>query len=152
VGRFRDRVVVVTGAAGGIGRAEARRFASEGARVVLVDIAVAGLEESQAAVESAGGEAVTVEADVTRGADVRRYVAAAQDRFRGIDLFFNGRGARRLPVERGCRLRQRRRVHRRRRHDGVTDVNAVRTAGGRTSAARGSGSPSGPRGGGSPWT
>jgi NAD(P)-dependent dehydrogenase (short-subunit alcohol dehydrogenase family) len=92
VGRFRDRVVVVTGAAGGIGRAAARRFASEGARLVLVDIAVAGLKESQAAVESAGGEALTVEADVTRAADVRRYVAAAQDRFRGIDLFFNNAG------------------------------------------------------------
>ena len=90
--RFQDKVVVITGAAGGIGRAAARRFASEGASVVLVDIATAGLEESRAAVEGAGGKVLTVEADVTRAADVRRYVAAARDRFRGIDVFFNNAG------------------------------------------------------------
>ena len=90
--RFQDKVVVITGAAGGIGRAAARRFASEGARVVLVDISAGGLEESRSAVEEAGGQALTVEADVTQNADVRRYVAAALDRFRGIDVFFNNAG------------------------------------------------------------
>ncbi len=90
--RFQDKVVVITGAAGGIGRAAARRFASEGARVVLVDISAAGLEESRGAVEQAGGQALTVEGDVTRPEEVRRYVAAARDRFRGIDLFFNNAG------------------------------------------------------------
>ena len=90
--RFQDKVVVITGAAGGIGRAAARRFASEGARVVLVDISPAGLEESRGAVEEAGGQALTVEADVTRAADVHRYVAAARGRFQGIDVFFNNAG------------------------------------------------------------
>src|SRR5215468_9057590 len=71
VSRFQDKVVVITGAAGGIGRAAARRFASEGASVVLVDLSAAGLEESRAAVESAGGTALTVEADVTKATDVR---------------------------------------------------------------------------------
>jgi NAD(P)-dependent dehydrogenase (short-subunit alcohol dehydrogenase family) len=92
VKRFQDKVVVITGAAGGIDRAAARRFASEGARVVLVDISAAGLEESRGTVEQAGGQALTVEADVTRAADVQRNVAAALDRFRGIDLFFNNAG------------------------------------------------------------
>jgi 3alpha(or 20beta)-hydroxysteroid dehydrogenase len=78
VKRFQDKVVVITGAAGGIGRAAARRFASEGARLVLVDISAGGLEESRGAVEAAGGQALTVEADVTRAADVRRYVATAR--------------------------------------------------------------------------
>jgi NAD(P)-dependent dehydrogenase (short-subunit alcohol dehydrogenase family) len=92
VSRFQNKVVVITGAAGGIGRAAAGRFASEGASVVLVDLSVDGLEESRAAVLSAGGTALTVEADVTKAADVRRYVAAARDRFHGIDVFFNNAG------------------------------------------------------------
>jgi 3alpha(or 20beta)-hydroxysteroid dehydrogenase len=90
--RFQDKVVVITGAAGGIGRAAARRFASEGARVLLVDISASGLKESLSAVEQAGGQAFTVEADVTRAGDVRRYVAAALDRFGGVDFFFNNAG------------------------------------------------------------
>jgi 3alpha(or 20beta)-hydroxysteroid dehydrogenase len=92
VARFQDRVVVITGAAGGIGRAAARRFASEGARVVLVDISTAGLAESLTAVEEAGGQGLAVKADVTRAADVTRYVADARDRFGGIDVFFNNAG------------------------------------------------------------
>jgi NAD(P)-dependent dehydrogenase (short-subunit alcohol dehydrogenase family) len=56
VGRFDGKVLVVTGGEGGISRADAERFASEGARVVLVDVDVAGLEQSASAVERAGGE------------------------------------------------------------------------------------------------
>src|SRR4030095_8401326 len=92
VSRFQNKIVLITGAAGGIGRAVARRFASEGASVVLVDLSATGLEERRAAVESAGGTALTVEADVTKAADVRRYVAAARDRLHGIDVFFNNAG------------------------------------------------------------
>ena len=90
--RFQDRVVVITGAAGGIGRAAARRFGSEGARLVLVDVSAAGLEESRRGVEAAGAPALAVEADVTRAADVQRYVDAAIGRFGRIDVFFNNAG------------------------------------------------------------
>lgn len=90
--RFEGKVVVVTGAAGGIGRAAAVRFAAEGARVALVDLSREGLRESRAAVEGAGGTAVTVEADVTRPGDVERYAAAAAERFGGIDCLFNNAG------------------------------------------------------------
>lgn len=90
--RFEYKVVVVTGAAGGIGRATAVRFAAEGATLVLVDAAADGLNESVAAVEEARGRALAVEADVTRAGDVRRYVAAAVERFGGIDCFFNNAG------------------------------------------------------------
>lgn len=90
--RFEGKVAVVTGAAGGIGRVTAARFAAEGAAVVLVDVSAKGLETSVAAVKAAGSEALAVEADVTRAADVRRYVGAALDRFGGIDCFFNNAG------------------------------------------------------------
>jgi NAD(P)-dependent dehydrogenase (short-subunit alcohol dehydrogenase family) len=90
--RFLDQVVVVTGGAGGIGRAAAVRFASEGARVVLVDSSAVGLKESEAAVEHSGGRALAVEADVTSHSDVERFVRTAIERCGGIDCFFNNAG------------------------------------------------------------
>jgi 3alpha(or 20beta)-hydroxysteroid dehydrogenase len=90
--RFHGKVVLITGGAGGIGRAAAVRFASEGARVVLVDLAAAALAESVAAVEKVDGEVLAVEADVTRFADVERYTDAAIARFGAIDVFFNNAG------------------------------------------------------------
>jgi 3alpha(or 20beta)-hydroxysteroid dehydrogenase len=90
--RFTGKVVLITGGAGGIGRAAAVRFASEGARVVVVDVAAANLRQSVAAVEKVDGEVLAVEADVTRLAEVERYAKAAADRFGGIDVFFNNAG------------------------------------------------------------
>ena len=90
--RFEGKVVVITGAAGGIGRASAERFASEGARVVAVDLPNSPLDETVAAVEGAGGEALAVGADVTVWADHERYVQETLERFRGIDCFFNNAG------------------------------------------------------------
>jgi 3alpha(or 20beta)-hydroxysteroid dehydrogenase len=90
--RFDGKAVVITGAAGGIGRAAAVRLATEGARLVLVDLSKPGLDESVAAVKRAGGEAVAVEADVTRREDVEKYVSAATRALGGIDRFFNNAG------------------------------------------------------------
>ncbi|MEZ4503313.1 MAG: SDR family oxidoreductase [Dehalococcoidia bacterium] len=84
--------VVITGAAGGIGRAAAVRFARDGAAVTLVDLPGADLEVTAAEVGLAGGTAHPIEADVTRAADVDRYARAAVDRFGHIDAFFNNAG------------------------------------------------------------
>lgn len=91
-GRFEGKVAVITGAAGGIGRAAARRFAEEGASVVAVDLSAEALAETVTLVEGAGAAALAVEADVTRSADVQRYAAAAKERFGRIDVFFNNAG------------------------------------------------------------
>ncbi len=90
--RFEGKVVIVTGAAGGIGRAAALRFAAEGAAVVAVDLEDEGLAETVAAVEAAGGTTHAVRADVTSSDDVAAYVRAAVDRFGGVDVLFNNAG------------------------------------------------------------
>ena len=90
--RFDGKVAVITGAAGGIGSAAARRFAADGARVVLVDLDEAQLRGVAEAVAREGGEAHAVAADVTRASEVERYVQEAQSRFGGIDCFFNNAG------------------------------------------------------------
>jgi len=90
--RFEGQAVVITGAAGGIGRATAARLAAEGARIAVVDVARDGLAATVAAVEAAGGRAIAVEADVTRNAEVERYVETALGAFGRVDGFFNNAG------------------------------------------------------------
>jgi NAD(P)-dependent dehydrogenase (short-subunit alcohol dehydrogenase family) len=90
--RFEGKVAVVTGAAGGIGRAACVRFASEGAGVVAVDLQGSDLDGVLGAIHDVGGEAIIVPADVTKSEQVRGYVDAAVARFGRIDAFFNNAG------------------------------------------------------------
>ena len=90
--RFADKVAVITGGAGGIGRAAAVRFAAEGASVAVVDLPQSPLDEAVQAVRDAGGTALAIGADVTKAADVARYVAETARRFGGIDCLFNNAG------------------------------------------------------------
>jgi 3alpha(or 20beta)-hydroxysteroid dehydrogenase len=89
---FTGRVAVITGAAGGMGGAAARRFAREGADVHLVDRDAAGLTAIADQIAATGRRATTSTADVTRSEDVRGYVAAALDEHGRIDAFFNNAG------------------------------------------------------------
>lgn len=90
--KLKDKVAVVTGAARGIGLACARRFAEEGARVVLSDIDEAGLAASCDALTGEGHTVYGVIADVSEIADIDRLVAAAVERFGGIDVMLNNAG------------------------------------------------------------
>jgi NAD(P)-dependent dehydrogenase (short-subunit alcohol dehydrogenase family) len=85
-GRLAGRVAIVTGAASGMGAAAARALAREGARVVAADLDLAAAEATAAQMAAGGGEALAVEVDVSRAADVRRMVGAAVDRFGTIDV------------------------------------------------------------------
>jgi len=90
--RFEDKVVVVTGAAGGIGRATVERFVRDGARVVATDLKDAPIEETAAAVEAIGGEVLTAAHDVSSWADWQRIIAEGASRFGGIDYLVNNAG------------------------------------------------------------
>jgi 3-oxoacyl-[acyl-carrier protein] reductase len=89
---FQGQVAVVTGAANGIGNAIARRFAAEGAAVVIADIAAEAGEAAASGITNSGGTAISVACDVGRPADVDRVVESALSRFGGIDILVNNAG------------------------------------------------------------
>ena len=86
------KVSLITGGACGIGRATALLFAREGASVVITDINEAAGQETARAITNAGGRALFEGADVTRDADCRRVVAAAEQAFGTIHILFNNAG------------------------------------------------------------
>jgi NAD(P)-dependent dehydrogenase (short-subunit alcohol dehydrogenase family) len=89
---FDGKTAIVTGASGGIGEAAAKRFAAEGASVVVADVKVAEGEATVTDIDDAGGEATFVEADVTDPADVSAMVDVAVDTYGGLDFAFNNAG------------------------------------------------------------
>ncbi|WP_116201825.1 SDR family oxidoreductase [Amycolatopsis circi] len=88
------RVVVLTGAAHGIGAAMARRFAAEGARgVVVSDLDADGAERVAAEIRDTGGRAVAAATDATSKKDLKALVAGARSEFGQVDLFCANAGA-----------------------------------------------------------
>ena len=83
---LQDRVALVAGSGSGIGRAIAIAYGGAGASVVCTDVNEAGVKETAAAVEKAGGRALARRSDVTQSADSRADVAAAVAAFGGIDV------------------------------------------------------------------
>jgi NAD(P)-dependent dehydrogenase (short-subunit alcohol dehydrogenase family) len=90
--RLKDKVAVITGAATGIGRASAVRFAREGARVVIGDVNDAEAEETLRLSRDGGGDVRYVRCDVRRTADVNALVQAAVDAHGRLDVIFNNAG------------------------------------------------------------
>ncbi|HYI61281.1 MAG TPA: SDR family oxidoreductase [Acidimicrobiales bacterium] len=90
MGRLDGKVALITGAAGGMGAVAAEMFAAEGARVAAVDLR--GCDETVAAVEAAGGQALSLKADVTDGASVDAAVAATVEAFGGLHVLYNNAG------------------------------------------------------------
>jgi NAD(P)-dependent dehydrogenase (short-subunit alcohol dehydrogenase family) len=90
--RLKDKVALITGAGSGIGRESALLFAREGASVVVADVVEEAGRETVSAIEASGGRAVFVRSDVSRAADVRAMVEAAEKSYGNLDVLFNNAG------------------------------------------------------------
>jgi len=91
-GRFAGKIVLVTGAAAGVGRATALRLAGEGARLALTDIRADPLHEVALEARAAGAEVTEVAGDVTDPATTRALVASAEAAFGRVDALVNNVG------------------------------------------------------------
>ena len=92
MGRLDGKVCVITGAGSGIGRASARLFAREGARVVVSDIDLEAARATVDEITQAGGEAAPEQVDVTDEAQTVALAANVVQRFSRIDVLFNNAG------------------------------------------------------------
>jgi NAD(P)-dependent dehydrogenase (short-subunit alcohol dehydrogenase family) len=92
MGRFDDRVVLVTGSASGIGRATATRFAEDGGTVVCADVNGGGAEATAAAIVAAGGAAEGVQCDVSDPVAAARAVDGAVETHGRLDVLANVAG------------------------------------------------------------
>lgn len=92
-GRLAGRVALITGASRGIGAAVAKRFAAEGAHVILTARTVGGLEEVDDSIRKAGhGEATLVPLDLAKGAEIDKLGPAILERFGKLDILVGNAG------------------------------------------------------------
>jgi len=89
---LKGKVAVVTGAASGIGRAMAERFAAEGMKVVLADIEEGALAKAESEMAAAGATVIAVRIDVSRAADVEALAQRTIDAFGAVHVVFNNAG------------------------------------------------------------
>ncbi|MEB3358456.1 MAG: SDR family oxidoreductase, partial [Synechococcales bacterium] len=89
---FRDKVVVITGAASGIGKALAEELVESQAQVILVDWNAKLLQETEAYFKSRGGKVCAWEINVSNLADVQEMISSAIAQYQRIDYLFNNAG------------------------------------------------------------
>lgn len=92
MGKLQDKVTIITGGISGIGKASADLFASEGAKLVLVDVNEEKGQEVAAELESKGHEAIFVKADVTSEEDAENVFNKTIEKFGRVDILFNNAG------------------------------------------------------------
>jgi NAD(P)-dependent dehydrogenase (short-subunit alcohol dehydrogenase family) len=92
MGRFKDKVAIITGGSGSIGFTTARRMAKEGAQVLIVDVDEEELRRKSTEAKNDGLSISHFKADVTDGKQVEGYVEECLNRFGQIDYFFNNAG------------------------------------------------------------
>ncbi len=90
--RLKDKTTLITGAGSGIGREAALLFAREGASVVVVDVSDRGGKKTVTDITAAAGRACFVHADVSRAADARAMVEAAEATYGRLNVIFNNAG------------------------------------------------------------
>lgn len=90
--RLENKVALITGAGSGIGRATAELFAKEGAQVVVADYNAESGRLTASSIEDKGGQAIFVEADVSKAADAERMVKAAINAYGRLDILHNNAG------------------------------------------------------------
>lgn len=90
--KLQDKVAVITGGVSGIGAATAKLFASEGAKLVLVDMNEEKGASIEAELKSGGSEAIFIKADVTSEEEVKNIFTTALDTFGKVDILFNNAG------------------------------------------------------------
>ena len=90
--RLADKVAIITGSAGGMGKVAAELFAKEGASVLVTDVAAPEGEQTAQAIRDAGGSAVFVKANVAQEDDVKHMVNVAIEEFGRVDILYNNAG------------------------------------------------------------
>ncbi|HEU0001148.1 MAG TPA: glucose 1-dehydrogenase [Ktedonobacteraceae bacterium] len=90
--RLQDKVALITGSAGGMGKAAAELFAREGASIIVTDVLADEGEETARVIRDAGGKAIFVKADVSKEDEVEHLVARSIEAFGRIDVLYNNAG------------------------------------------------------------